>query len=171
MAAARTRTAKTVETRERSVLDDTLATSQSKTEPIDGVLIGRVSAIDADGTVRVDLPYPRFTDPLAVRTTVALGSDTIGREVAVVFERGRSDKPLVIGLVHATPSSLPRFERREVEMDGDRLVLTADREIVLRCGKASITLTRAGKVLIRGEYVLSHSGGVNRIRGGSIQLN
>jgi hypothetical protein len=42
---------------------------------------------------------------------------------------------------------------------------------VLRCGKASITLTSAGKVLIRGTYVLSRSSGVNKIKGGSIQLN
>ena len=43
--------------------------------------------------------------------------------------------------------------------------------MVLRCGKASITLTKAGKVLIEGSYVLSRSTGVNRIKGGSVQLN
>jgi hypothetical protein len=42
---------------------------------------------------------------------------------------------------------------------------------VLHCGKASITLTRAGKVIIRGEYVLARSSGVNRIVGGSVQIN
>lgn len=55
--------------------------------------------------------------------------------------------------------------------DGERLVLKAEREIVLQCGKASITLTRAGKVIIRGAYVLSRSSGVNRIVGGSVQIN
>ena len=50
-------------------------------------------------------------------------------------------------------------------------MLTAEREIVLKCGKASITLTRAGKVIIRGAYVLSRSSGVNRIVGGSVQIN
>ena len=33
-------------------------------------------------------------------------------------------------------------------MDDDRVVVTGEREIVL-CGEASVTLTRAGKVLIR----------------------
>jgi hypothetical protein len=42
---------------------------------------------------------------------------------------------------------------------------------VLRCGQASVTLTKAGKVLIRGTYVSSRSSGVNRIKGGSVQLN
>ena len=51
------------------------------------------------------------------------------------------------------------------------MVLKAQQEIVLECGKASITLTRAGKVLIRGAYLLSRSSGVNRIKGGSVQIN
>ena len=40
-----------------------------------------------------------------------------------------------------------------------------------RSPEASITLTRAGKVLIQGSYVSSRSTGVNRIKGGSVQLN
>jgi hypothetical protein len=59
----------------------------------------------------------------------------------------------------------------EARVDGHRVVLDAEQEIVLRCGKASITLTRAGKVLIRGAYLLSRSSGVNRIKGGSVQIN
>jgi len=59
----------------------------------------------------------------------------------------------------------------EVDADGERLVVTAKEQIVLRCGKASITLTKAGKVLIQGAYVSSRSSGVNRIKGGSVQLN
>jgi len=59
----------------------------------------------------------------------------------------------------------------EVDVDGQRLLVTAQEQLVLRCGKASITLTRAGKVLIEGAYVSSRSSGVNRIKGGSIQLN
>ena len=59
----------------------------------------------------------------------------------------------------------------ELLADGERLVVTAKEQLVLRCGKASITLTKAGKVLIDGEYVSSRSSGVNRLRGGSVQLN
>jgi hypothetical protein len=59
----------------------------------------------------------------------------------------------------------------ELENDGERLIVTAKTQLVLRCGKASITLTNAGKVLIEGAYVSSRSTGVNRINGGSVQLN
>ncbi len=55
--------------------------------------------------------------------------------------------------------------------DGEELTLSAKRQITLQCGKASITLTRAGKVLIRGAYVSTRSSGVNRIKGGSVQIN
>jgi hypothetical protein len=53
----------------------------------------------------------------------------------------------------------------------ERLVITAEREIVLQVGKASITLTRSGKIILRGTYLSSRSSGVNRIKGGSVQIN
>jgi hypothetical protein len=59
----------------------------------------------------------------------------------------------------------------EVDADGERMIVSAKEQLVLRCGKASITLTKAGKVLIKGSYLLSRSSGVNRIKGGSVQLN
>ena len=71
----------------------------------------------------------------------------------------------------ADSSSASQSKPVEVKLDGQQLVLSAEQEIVLRCGEASITLTRAGKVLIRGAYLLSRSSGVNRIKGGSVQIN
>ena len=59
----------------------------------------------------------------------------------------------------------------DVSLDGERLTLTADKEIVLRCGKASVTLTRAGKIIIRGAYLSNRSSGVNKIKGASVQIN
>lgn len=64
----------------------------------------------------------------------------------------------------------PRDED-ERTIRSERLVFEATTEIVIRCGAASITLTEGGKVLIKGEYVLSRSTGTNRIRGGSVQIN
>jgi hypothetical protein len=91
--------------------------------------------------------------------------------VALLFEDGNPTRPLVIGAIQRPNGSPHQNPQVTAELDGERLVLNADREIVLRCGKASITLTRAGKVLIRGTYLLSRSSGVNRIKGGSVQLN
>jgi hypothetical protein len=62
-------------------------------------------------------------------------------------------------------------EPLEALVDGKRVVLDAQDEIVLRCGSASITLRRNGRVVVRGTYVETRSQGVNRIKGGSVQIN
>lgn len=63
------------------------------------------------------------------------------------------------------------FTQADVLVDNNRIVINAREEIVFKCGDASITLTKSGKVLVRGKYVLSRSAGVNRILGGSVQVN
>jgi hypothetical protein len=97
----------------------------------------------------------------------------VGREVALLFIEGDAQRPLVVGLVQpplANPAA-PAVVPVAAQVDGQRIEFVADQEIVLRCGKASITLTRAGKVLIEGAYILTRSSGVNRIKGGSVQIN
>jgi uncharacterized protein (DUF2345 family) len=56
-------------------------------------------------------------------------------------------------------------------MTQDELVFSAERKITLQCGKASITLHPNGKIVLRGEYILSDAKGVNRIAGGRVELN
>jgi hypothetical protein len=51
------------------------------------------------------------------------------------------------------------------------MIVGAKEQLVLRCGKASITLTKAGKVLIQGAYVSNRSSGVLRLKGGSVNIN
>ena len=56
-------------------------------------------------------------------------------------------------------------------LDGKRVRIEGADEIVLECGKASITLRRNGKIVIRGAYVETHSEGTNRIKGAQVKLN
>lgn len=79
-----------------------------------------------------------------------------------------ADGPVVLGVALARPRPT---EPVRLSLDGQRLELSAGQEVVLRCGEASITLTRAGKAIIRGAYVLTHAAGVNKIKGGSVQIN
>ncbi|WP_437755062.1 DUF6484 domain-containing protein [Sorangium sp. So ce1389] len=137
-------------------------------ERIDGVVIGELSAFGKDGGARVVFPGGPVGGTSA-RAMAALSAEDVGRDVALLFEGGDPRKPVVMGLVHHPASTAQRLP--EARADGERLEITADKEIVLRCGKASITLTRAGKILIRGEYLLARSSGVNRIQGGSVQIN
>ena len=53
----------------------------------------------------------------------------------------------------------------------EEVLIDADRKLTLRCGKSSITLYPNGKIVLRGEYILSDAEGVNRLAGGRIELN
>ncbi|MCB1895765.1 MAG: hypothetical protein KDF95_10960 [Rhodocyclaceae bacterium] len=139
-----------------------------------GVLIGELLAIRDDGRS----PLVRYagqpgTAALAARSTVDLHGAHIGRHVVLMFEAADPLRPIVMGVLRDGERS-PMGDgpgQVEVDADGERMQVSAKEQLVLRCGKASITLTRAGKVLIKGNYVLSRSAGVNRIKGGSVQLN
>jgi hypothetical protein len=108
---------------------------------------------------------------IAAVSAIAVTQNDRGREAVLMFEDGDGRQPILLGLVQMPSSSPQRSQSTELSMDGERITLTAENEVVLRCGQASITLTRAGKILIRGKYLLSRSSGVNRIKGGSVQIN
>src|SRR5260221_6546799 len=135
---------------------------------IAGVLVGRLVDLAESGETLVDFPGNTSHKPLTALSILALPKKTVGREVVLMFEGGDPQRPVVMGLVEDCGA-----KRRPVDLllDKERFVFTAEHEIILRCGKASITLTRAGKVLIRGAYLLNRSSGVNRIKGGSVQIN
>ena len=88
----------------------------------------------------------------------------------MVFEEGNPFRPVIVGLLRQSPSKAENGTIR-VDADAHRLVLEASSEVVLRCGEASITLTRDGRVTIRGASLLSRSSGPNRIKGASVQIN
>jgi uncharacterized protein DUF6484 len=156
---------------------DTLLTAPASappTGPIDGILVGRLVAFTDGGTVPLVTYSGQPTSAaLAARATVDLHGSHIGREVALMFEGGDPQRPIVLGcLQDPTTLALPKRPTQvEMDVDGERLVVTAKEQLVLRCGKASITLTRAGKVLFDGTYISNRASGVLRLRGGSVQIN
>jgi len=129
---------------------------------IDGIVVGTLHGFSDAGQPLVAFPGRM---PTPARSTVAITPEDEGRDVALMFEAGDASRPIIMGLIHH-PVPIA-----EVKQDQKRIVLAAEEEIELRCGKSSITLTKAGKVIIRGDYLLSRSSGVNRIKGGSVQIN
>ena len=139
-----------------------------------GVVIGHLIGMTNEGrTLLVIYPGQPGTAALFARTVVDLHGPHIGRQVVLMFEAGDPAKPIVMGVLREG-EGWPLDDQPgqvEVDADGERMIVSAKEQIVLRCGKASITLTRAGTVMIQGSYVLSRSSGVNRIKGGSVQIN
>jgi hypothetical protein len=148
---------------------------RSDVERLDGVVIGVLLGFAEAGEPLVVFAGNHQEEAIPARSTVALRAADVGGEVALLFEGGDPARPLVIGRVlrpaEPAPAHPPPAPPVEVVRDGERLELRAEQEIVLRCGKASITLTRSGKVLIRGAYISSWSSGAHRIKGGSVNLN
>jgi hypothetical protein len=146
-------------------------------ERISGHLVGQLLGMEA-GIARVTFPRNPH-GPLSARSVVDLPA-SVGAEgvpVLLVFEGERSDQPIIVGVLRSPagkvePQAAPsEAAPREALIDGKRVVLSAADEIVLRCGKASIALRRNGRVVIRGAYVETRAEGVNRVKGGSVQIN
>ena len=151
-------------------------------QDLEGVQTGKIVKIDQKGNVFVDFPGNR-KGPLQARITAAAAGSITRRlddsdvQVLIAFEENDIHRPVIIDVVcdriePAAPAvTMERNHLDDVKIDGETVTFDAKKEIVLRCGKSSLILTRAGKVLIRGAYLSNRSSGVNLIKGGSVQIN
>lgn len=151
------------------------------------IVLGTITGIDAQGQPLVNFPDNPVGSPLIAISTLGVKPQHIGRQVALLFAKGNLQSPVIMGIIHSplqdilasyevgapnnveTPESAKRTQ--DVVVDGSRIVIEGKEEIVLKCGDASITLTKSGKIVIRGKYLVNRSSGVNRILGGSVQIN
>lgn len=152
------------------------------------IVIGTVVEINPQGQPMIVYPGSGRQEALPALTTQPVTHQHLGRQVALLFREGDPSKPVIMGTIYQPLTALlDDFEQKDQQkaaevaedregstcayVDGEKVVIEGSKEIVLKCGEASITLTAAGKVLVKGKYVLSRSSGVNRIQGGSVQVN
>ncbi|MDX2021977.1 MAG: hypothetical protein SF187_17195 [Deltaproteobacteria bacterium] len=142
--------------------------------------VGRLVAVDERGTAWVD-----FDDGGGRPVAATLGF-TASREqlehvmnvkapvVAYTDEAG-TQLVAVVGVALTAPTS-PQVASTaspfvEADVDGQRVRVQAEHEVVIACGKASITLRANGRVIIKGTQIESNSEGTNRIKGGQVRIN
>jgi hypothetical protein len=125
------------------------------------VFLATLKGFDNAGRFQI-LPAD-VVQPLIALSAVTLCPDDIGSPVLYTLDDRHDGVPLIISRLGQNSGA--------AKSHPDRLVLKAEREIELRCGDASIVLTRAGKVLIKGNFVLTRSRGANRIRGAYVEIN
>lgn len=164
--------------------------SDNNTQILPGeIVIGRVVDLDSNSQPLVEYSDNPESTPQQAVSTLAIYQKHIGREAALLFANGDPTKPVIIGLIHNPLNEmLDSYTESESEktnpelkgntdkvedltVDGKRITIEGHEEIVLKCGASSITLTKEGKILIRGKYLMNRSTGVNRILGGTVQIN
>lgn len=139
--------------------------------PMSGCEVAELLALTENGRrahIRLLVASERM---LVAESTVDLQARDIGRQLVVLItDHGR--RAIVMGVLQATglPADSPAGQV-ELQADGRRLVVSADHELVLRCGKASLVLRQDGTIELKGTSILTQAEGAQRIRGGSIQLN
>ncbi|HYV46019.1 MAG TPA: DUF6484 domain-containing protein [Myxococcaceae bacterium] len=152
--------------------------------PITGVRVGWIAGFDVQRGLLVD--FPGSGGPVPARSIVPLDKAAVERAAAekqgavLQFENGDPRLPVLMGLIQPAVQT-PLLDallaapapgtRLEAKVDGRRVTIEGKDEIVLRCGQASITLRRDGKVVLRGTYLETRATGTNRIKGGSVQIN
>jgi hypothetical protein len=142
-----------------------------------GVQLAAIVAVTEDGPqVQLQPDGPPSTARLAVAVTRERLEAAIAQcqQVVLLFEHGDRARPIIVGFIEATPAPAQPVESTpvvEADVDGRRVRVTAQDEIILQCGSASVTLRRNGRVMIRGTYVETRSEGTNRIKGGQVQIN
>lgn len=157
-------------------------------EPIRVPLVGWLAGTTSEGLPLVDFEG-NPGGPCVARRTIPLEPGSLQRAVEtrqgvlLSFDRGNPRLPLITGLIQSDTPVLdamleapadtpnPGPAPLEAHVDGKRVVIEGADEVVLKCGEASITLRRNGKLILKGTYVETHSTGVNRIKGGSVQIN
>ena len=146
---------------------------------VDGHRVGRLVGSDERGPL-VELADGQRALPARVTQTVdaasLLRAVTLRQDALLVFDDGQHDRPIVVALLApAGPVAQTKSEelapKLEALVDGGQVTIEGRNEIVLRCGDASITLRRNGRVVVRRTYVETRSEGANRIKGGSVKIN
>lgn len=165
------------------------APSSSELTREGSLLIGKVVSINDHGNPMIAYDETTQNQPVEALTTVPLDAGAIGKDIAVSFAQNNGTMAIVMGVIRRPLDDVLALQSEQAEevmnsaikdeptgkpeviVDGNKLELSASEEITLRCGKASITLNKNGKILIKGEHMLNRTSGSYKIKSGSIQLN
>jgi hypothetical protein len=150
------------------------------------ICLGKVVRITRDGKPVVTYPgcdTGGVEATLLVGATSRLQPDRSEPMLLLFLENQR--QPIILGAItdrfaqdtETDTDSLKIRKPQELSrpastlVDGKRIVISAQNEIVLKCGMSSLVLRRDVKVVIKGKRLVSRAKETNRIRGGAVHIN
>jgi hypothetical protein len=151
-------------------------------EPILEPRVGWIAGVEG-GAPLVDYPGNPGV-PVRARSAVKLAPEALlaaaasGQGAVLLFEEGDPGRPLLMGVLEPeseTPFldeilAAPAREAKVVEVDGDRVLLDAKREVVIRCGRSSIRMSRNG-IVLSGVRIETRAAGLHRVKSGKTEIN
>lgn len=139
-------------------------------------VFGKLIAFDEDKQPVVIADGDSFSQKQLARSCVKLSRHHLGCEIVLLMVGG--NKPVILGVIESAPvADQPEKDevntqpQQAIKLDGNVIELNAKNKLSLRCGDTRITLTKQGKVEIKGKYILSRAKKAQRIQGGSVELN
>lgn len=144
-------------------------------------LAGTLVRVDEQGRAFVDFPdNPSGHQEARLASFGELpGLMAPGTPVLLVFEGGDPSLPLIVGVIR---DRLPEAEAGQaVGKEGAKIIewnidrrqirFTATDQVVIQCGRGSITLTSDGSIEIKGTRIVSRASGPHKIRGATVRIN
>lgn len=145
--------------------------------------LARIVSVDAHGDAMLRLERTPQHGVVRALSTGRLDAGCIGRLAAVAFIGGDPARPLILGMLRpeaveaASIATVPAGAAlTNASLAGDaapaaRTVVEARESLVFRCGEASLTLQRDGRLVLRGKDIVSYATATHRIRGAIVELN
>lgn len=138
-------------------------TSPRRSEPRMQLAFGRVAEVSERSVFVEVLGWAPGARP--ARSLVA-HTDLQPDDKVVVARLGAELGLVVLGRLFD-----PLAPPRDVRVNGRKVSIEANSELILKCSSATIKIAHDGLVAIRGDRVVTQANGVNRIRGGSVEIN
>jgi hypothetical protein len=124
---------------------------------------GTVESIEDDAVIVVSETAESTVRCAVLRTSDSAPPVPVAGDEVLVWQEEPGGRACIVGVFGRPAEPAPGIP--------DELVIEAGRSLTLKVGDGSITIREDGRILIRGNDLVSHAKRNNRIRGGSVTIN